>query len=153
MRVHVMSKKSFDDLMRSNGIDNDNVEDQKDTFFVSINNTSSESTYFTDKANVKVMFFDDTETDLDVPIIGTGKTEHKKAFTPDQARDLFRFIESHADKATCIVHCAAGISRSGAVGTFISDFNGCDWFEFKRTNPQVQPNGLVLRLLKNEANF
>ena len=94
MRVHVMSKKSFDDLMRSNGIDNDNVEDQKDTFFVSINNTSSESTYFTDKANVKVMFFDDTETDLDVPIIGTGKTEHKKAFTPDQARDLKHVAEN-----------------------------------------------------------
>lgn len=58
-------------------------------------------------------------------------------------------IELNKDKQQFIVHCSAGISRSGAVGTFINDYFGLDYSTFRKTNPQVQPNPFVLRTLKS----
>ncbi len=155
MKVFITSKTAFDRLMKSKGITNENVENHKKTFFISINDTSgtNEIPYFENKKNVKVLFFDDVETDLEIPILGTKEVKVAKAFTSVQAKELLEFIESNKDKESCIVHCAAGISRSGAVGTFINDYFGENWFEFKKTNPHIHPNGLVLRLLKNELKF
>jgi len=151
MKVFITSKTAFDDLMKRKGITNENVESHKKTFFISINDScgTDEIPYFENKENVKVLFFDDVEKDLEVPIIGTKEVLVAKAFTSVQAKELLEFIESHKDKESCIVHCAAGISRSGAVGTFVNDFYGGDWFEFKKQNPYIHPNGLVLRLLKS----
>lgn len=151
MKVFITSKKAFVDLMKRKGITNDNVESYKKTFFISINDScgTDEIPYFENKKNVKVLFFDDVEKDLEIPVIGTKVVQVVKAFTSDQAKELLEFIESHKDKESCIVHCAAGISRSGAVGTFVNDFFGGDFFEFKKQNPYIHPNGLVLRLLKD----
>jgi predicted protein tyrosine phosphatase len=151
MKVFITSKTAFDNLMKRKRITNENVESYKKTFFISINDScgTDEIPYFENKENVKVLFFDDVEKDLEVPIIGTNKVLTAKAFTSVQARELLEFIERHKDKESCIVHCAAGISRSGAVGTFVNNFYGGDWFELKKQNPYIHPNGLVLRLLKD----
>ena len=159
MKVFVTSKTAFDDLMKRKGITNENVESHTKTFFISINDScgTDEIPYFENKANVRVLFFDDVETDLEIPIIGTKEVQVAKAFTNVQAKELLDFIDSHKDKESCIVHCAAGISRSGAVGTFVNDYYGGDWFEFKKQNPYIHPNGLVLRMLKGavaeKSNF
>jgi predicted protein tyrosine phosphatase len=72
-------------------------------------------------------------------------------FTPFKAKKLYEFIKANKDKHMAIVHCAAGISRSGAVGTFIHNLYGTMTYEeFKRKNPQIQPNGHILRLLNEE---
>lgn len=149
INVFVTNKQSFDELMRNKGITNDNVESKTKTFFISINDTegTDEVPYFNDKSNVKVLFFDDVETDLTIPIIGTKEVKTAKAFTPTQARELIDFIDKNKDKESCIVHCAAGISRSGAVGTFVNDYLGGDYNSFKKQNPYILPNGLVLQLL------
>jgi len=150
MKVYILSKARFDNIMQQKNITNENVEERKNTFFISINDScgTDEIPYFQNKQNVKVLFFDDVEKDIEVPRIGTKEVLVAKAFTMQQAKELFNFIISHKDKETCLVHCAAGISRSGAVGTFINDYFGGDYFEFKKQNPHIHPNGLVLRLLK-----
>lgn len=154
MKVFVVGKTTFDKVMREKGITNENVESREKTFFISINDTcgTDEVPYFENKSNVKVLFFDDIEEDLEVPIRGTDKFRTVKAFNKSQAEELFNFILTHQNKETCIVHCAAGISRSGAVGTFINDFFKGDFFEFKKTNPYIHPNPTVTRLLKEVAN-
>jgi predicted protein tyrosine phosphatase len=149
MKVFVTSKIGFDKTMKDKGITNDNVESYKKTFFVSINDTndSTQKPYFGNKTNVKVLFFDDTEKDLETT---SDKKRSVKAFTEEQTTELLEFIESNKDKETCIVHCAAGISRSGAVGTFITEYFNSDFDWFKKTNPQIHPNRWVLDLLKKK---
>ncbi len=49
-----------------------------------------------------------------------------------------------------IVHCAAGVSRSGAVGLFVRDYFSLDYSEFKRQNPHIVPNLWVSKVLREE---
>jgi len=151
MKVLVLSKTNFDAMMRRNSITPDNVEGVA-TIFISINDTASVYSvpYFhTDKQNVKVLYFDDVDCDVEVNTID-GEVKTAKAFTKKQAIELIRFLDSHKDKQLCIVHCASGISRSGAVGSFINDYYSSDTYaDFKRANPQIAPNALVHRILNN----
>jgi predicted protein tyrosine phosphatase len=100
-----------------------------------------------------VLFFDDVEVVDEIPITGSTETRTAKAFTKKQAEELFDFIKKHKDKEVCIVHCTAGISRSGAVGQFINDYTGSDILWFKWQNRHISPNNLVLRLLREQAGM
>jgi predicted protein tyrosine phosphatase len=150
MKIIVLNKKDFNDLMLKYGITDDNVEQRKDDVFISINNTYGDNSSFfnSNKNNVKIMYFDDCERNS-ITLI-ENKPVNVKAFTKKQAKELFNFIKKNINKNNWIIHCSAGISRSGAVGTFINDYFGLNWFEFKNNNPKVIPNNLILRLLKRE---
>jgi predicted protein tyrosine phosphatase len=140
MKVLVLNKSDFDTAMKAHGINNDNVEKYNNFFFISIINTNTDDIpHFENKNNVKVLYFDDVDKD----------TATEKKFSEKQAKELIDFIEINKNKNTCIVHCAAGMSRSGAVGTFINDYYGGDYNEFKTNNPQVISNVSVLRTLKH----
>jgi len=69
----------------------------------------------------------------------------------DQAKEVVAFAEKHKDASLVIVHCAAGVSRSGAVGSFLAEYYGVGWEDFKRMNPQISPNQYVLKLLRMAA--
>lgn len=150
MNVFITSKTAFDELMEQRGITNENVESYTKTFFISINDCfgTDEIPYFSNKKNVMVLFFDDVEKD----IIESNGSCVARAFTSEQAEQLLRFIKNNSDKESCIIHCAAGISRSGAVGTFVNDYFHGDFHKFQKQNPHILPNGLVLRLLKTAQN-
>jgi predicted protein tyrosine phosphatase len=67
-----------------------------------------------------------------------------------QARILVKFIYDlvSSDKQwSLIVHCAAGICRSGAIGSFAQAFSAMSDAEFAATNPRVQPNMWVYNKL------
>ncbi len=149
MKVFVTNKDTFDTIMQMRGITDANVGEHSKTFFISINDScgTDEQPYFKEEhANVKTIFFDDIEEDIKHPKYGL-----IKAFNKEQANELVRFIEANKDKESCIVHCSAGISRSGAVGAFINDYFKGDCHEFKEMNPHILPNGHVLRRLKAAA--
>lgn len=164
MKVYVLSKLRFIDLMIKNQITNDNIEEKIDCFFISINDTiysnSNNTPYFTEnKNNLKIMHFDDVDYDIYDTIIvkdTNGKlktildknTLKAKAITEEQAKELFDFILQNKDKKICIVHCAAGISRSGAVGKFVNELYGEPYDVFKMNNPYIHPNQNILNLLK-----
>lgn len=150
MKIFVLSKRHFDHLMIKEGLTNDNVEKNIKAFFISINDScgTDEVPHFTDKHNVKVLFFDDVDKD-EVIQRKNKETLIAKAFSEEQGRDLIKFIDRHRNKKVCIIHCAAGISRSGAVGEFINDYVGNKYEDFKKDNPHTLPNGHVLRTLNN----
>lgn len=136
IKVAVLSKLRFDELM----------EERKDLMFISINDTLGTDAvpYFNNHKNVKVLYFDDVEEDLETNQ-GTAK-----AFTKQQAAEIIDFLEQNKQATTCIVHCTAGISRSGAVGLFVNDYFGADYDTFKVLNPHTLPNGKVTQLLNRE---
>lgn len=155
MKVYIFGKRQFDDLMRANDINESNVETRTDIFLISIVDTdvwleSKEPFFKEDHENVLNLKFDDVEHDGEPS--PTNFNQGTRAFTEEQATKLFQFIKKHRDKKTCIVHCMAGISRSGAVGTFINGYCGGNWEEFKRINPQICPNARVERML-NKAKY
>ena len=148
MKVYVFAKYQFNKLMEDNSINDENVESRDSIFFISIVDTQSKGgNYFKrDHNNVLNLRFDDVEHDLES---SPTQKEDTRAFTEEQATKLFQFIKKHKDKETCIVHCEAGISRSGAVGTFVNGYMQGNWEEFKRLNPHISPNARVERMLNN----
>jgi predicted protein tyrosine phosphatase len=71
--------------------------------------------------------------------------------TKRQAVEVVAFINKlqSQDKVwTLIVHCVAGICRSGAVGEVAADMVGIPYQEFRRENPQILPNNSVRNLLR-----
>ena len=149
MNINVLSKPVFNNLMREHKINDDTVENYKDVFFISINDTKTspyykESWFKRDHDNVKVLYFDDVESEGETSPTNSGKC---KPFTEKMAEDLCNFINKNLGSGQAIIHCEAGISRSGAVGSFICDMSKSNFPKFLRDNPQISPNGRVLRML------
>lgn len=144
-KVIVIPKYAFDRGLRGNKIDDTNVEQLiGKACFISINDTfgTDEVPFFSKPhPNVLTLFFDDVDQDI-VTDHGTAK-----AFTDEQATDIYAFIEKNKETENFIVHCTAGISRSGGVGEFINNYLDLDYNSFKECNPHILPNGLVLSKL------
>ncbi len=66
-------------------------------------------------------------------------------FTPYKAERIIRLLDNlkENDVKLLIVHCDAGVSRSGAVGIFAVRYLGMDEEEFRREHPNIGPNTLV----------
>ena len=74
-------------------------------------------------------------------------------FDPAAAARIADFVRD--DTLPLVVQCTAGISRSGAIGVAFDEFfnvrggrNPADHEYFLARNPQVRPNALVLRLMR-----
>jgi len=150
-KIFILSKPQFNGIMKDHGIDDSNVEEKiLGTALISINDTMGDwsvSWFNEDHPSVLRLWFDDVETDLEV---SPTNPQTCSAFTGEQAKRVFDFIKENAHK-NFIVHCSAGISRSGAVGTFILDYLMGDKDHFKKTNPHIHPNGHISRLLNKLA--
>lgn len=69
-------------------------------------------------------------------------------FSEEDAVKVIEFLtEKVYDGDNLLVHCFAGISRSGAVGTFARELYGLDYDSFLRMNRQIVPNRHVLSTL------
>ena len=93
--------------------------------------------------NLLVLYFDDVE-------------DGPNAMTPEQAKRIADFVCSDDDRPL-IVHCSAGISRSGAVGSVLNLYfnrwladNEADHREFGLRHPDLDPNAHVRKLLLEE---
>jgi hypothetical protein len=89
-------------------------------------------------------------SDVDFPRV---KAKHKDAilFNESHANQVIETIKAmHEDERSMvlIVHCDAGVSRSGAVGEFAVDFCNLDYLAFKDKNPCVCPNSFIRRELR-----
>ena len=88
--------------------------------------------------NLLVLFFDDVETEI------------PGAFSNEQAMTIVNFIQRDTS-SPLLIHCTAGISRSGAVGLAIAEHFGCVE-DFLRKNSDIMPNQLVLQKLRTAFN-
>ena len=73
-------------------------------------------------------------------------------FNEDMAHAIMRFVDD--GKVPLLVHCTAGISRSGAVGEVLNWYfnrylenNTADDEDFVQNNRQIQPNTIVRRIM------
>lgn len=144
--------------MLYNNIDDSNIESQ-DMMIISINNHyrpyrkdsfkhDVESYFKKQHPNALTMHFGDYNENNAIQKGNKGPTG---VFNEYKAKKLYKFIKDNKNKSLAILHCGAGISRSGAVGNFIYDLygkNDMTWDEFKRKNPQIQPNIYILKLLR-----
>ena len=58
-----------------------------------------------------------------------------------KAKQIINFIDKAQEDendSVLVVHCQAGISRSGAVGTFACDYCGLDYNRFIKENHKTQ---------------
>lgn len=143
-----MSRDMFKRTLKLKLVDDSTVENQTDLAFICIHNPDDgpdEKPYFyEDHDNVLNVWF----YDVDEPV-----AEGDKIFAPisaEQAESIYAFVKRHKDKKGILIHCTAGVARSGAVAAFIHDFTtrgGGDWEAFKRDNPSILPNPTVYRLL------
>lgn len=158
MNVYVYSRSAFDHLIARNFLEDSNVEGVKNTIFISILSSKAlphsvfhEPVFKEPHPNVLTVTFDDViDEDGNAVFLnawGQGVKDKGTPITEDQAAEIVDFVLNHRDKEYAFVHCAAGISRSGAVGSFIADVNGVDYDTFKRMNPQIHENRHVKNLL------
>lgn len=76
-----------------------------------------------------------------------------RLFSQEQASRIISYVktaEESPNHITWYVHCTLGVSRSGAIASFIREFCDFDATKFSRHNPHVVPNQLVLTSLRNE---
>lgn len=74
-------------------------------------------------------------------------------FNKDQAKTIIEFLKyikefSIDTNCNLIIHCDAGVCRSGAVATFASEYLNHSDIIFKRDNPSIYPNSYVLKVLE-----
>lgn len=138
--IKILSKRKFEENMNVFNITDDNVENIKNTCFISINDSGEKSYFLKEHKNVLILHFDDIEHEK----------EGYKCFDIYDAERIIEFAEENINK-NFIIHCTAGISRSGAVGTFLFN-NYCKYsiLKFNDDNKYISPNNLVLNILNNE---
>ena len=148
MLIKVLSNNDFNKMCVERGIDDSNVEMLENDAFISIIGTTDDSYdmpgfhhFMENHPNVLNLEFDDVENDINIGGYSF------KAITDEQADKLVQFIIENKGK-NFYIHCLAGISRSGAVGSFIYDFfnDECE-IEFEH-RPKLRPNIEVLSKLK-----
>jgi predicted protein tyrosine phosphatase len=135
MKVFIISKLEFEGVLKTL-----NPDEVKHIFFISILDPEVKDALHPDSDNYKTFWFYDVEEDIG----------NFKAVTDEQIQDLYDFITSQEGREMCYVHCSAGISRSGAVGTFINDYFEQDYKKFRKRHSHIHPNGRVLRLLNRK---
>lgn len=158
--VRVWPRIKFTEYCKYNMISDSNIDDL-DICLIEILNTSECKEPFKDwdngcntqmfnnnHLNVLTLIFDDVEYD-DIE----SKGHLYKAFTKEQGKSVLDFINKNIDKSKFIIHCSAGISRSGAVGRFIFDY--LKFLNYNVKFPEhnkINPNGIVSKTLNNLLN-
>jgi predicted protein tyrosine phosphatase len=157
--VSVMGIKEFEKLMKLNKLNDNNIENVSDTAIISItcgdnsndmfiankHGINDEHYFKQNHSNVLNMEFYDIDKEVEI----NGKVY--VPFTTEQANRIIDFIEVNKNKHY-IIHCHAGISRSGAVAQFITDFYGwADKSTFRyQYSQRIVPNTEVTKKLKEE---
>lgn len=114
------------------------------------------------RSAISLKFWDITDTDAAriSQQHGAQAEKFKKdmvLFSTEQAKTVIGFLSScnqdDENDGILIVHCDAGVSRSGAVGTFAVDFFNLSYEDFIKANPYLRPNYYVLRILRKMAGM
>ena len=76
-------------------------------------------------------------------------------FNDTHASQIISFIDKvnlREEDSALIIHCAAGVSRSGAVGVFANDYLDLSYSKLIKGSPQILPNVYILSLLRRKAD-
>lgn len=158
-KIHVLSHKGFDDEMKALGIDDSNVENERDKAFISIIGTEECLKYYLNEETTQHYFSDDHPNVLNLDFDDVGDDDYVweghvfHGLSDEQANRLLSFIGDNLKDGAkdFYIHCRAGVSRSAAVGVFIHDmyphlYKGEDTLDMKY--PRNYLNQGVLTKLK-----
>jgi len=136
-KVLAMMRQRFADL----NCNDENVEDFENSWFISMYGSSEESPFFKQPhKNVLLLQVDDIDKEHEDLIL----------FTKDQAQQVFEFFKKLGDDFSLIIHCGAGVSRSGAIAEFARVFFNLNYDEFKNDNPHILPNIHIVQTLRDQ---
>lgn len=144
--ILIIPHRIFNEYMSSNKINDKNIDKKlkdKNVYLISIVDSFKDLKpwFKKDHKNVLNLVFDDVNDDKE--------WKKCKVFNEEIANKIIDFLETtNTNDCQFIIHCAAGVSRSGAVGEFVSDFIKMKYSDFKRKNPHICPNKTVSRILR-----
>ncbi len=113
---------------------------------ISINCPGAQAPLPAESDGVLVLHFDDIEAPIE------GAEDRFVLFDRAMAERILSFLQNLAGRHL-IVHCHAGVARSGAVALFAHELLGTDAEQFARDNPSIAPNRLVLSMLRDLAGL
>lgn len=120
----------------------------KDYIIISINDTGYYTTVYSNPKikGINALWFDDIT-------LKAHERDNVKLMLPSQAEKIKNFIDKYKGYVTnIVVHCTAGISRSGAVGCVIARYlNGDD--EYLLKTGRYIPNKHVYKLMCEAFNL
>ena len=169
VEIHTLSVADFKRTMKNNDLYDSNIEQRTDIAVISIGNSFEDtdpddifsngpsSRWFRyQHKNVLNLTFDDIT--VSEKVAGAGKTLSGESaaleseyvlFDDEMARHLVNFVEENLTARIWIVHCSAGISRSGAVSKWLKDQLELRYgIEAKNVDGRYAvPNAYVLRVL------
>ena len=160
VEIHTLSAADFKHTMRNNDLYDSNIELRTDLAVISIGNSFEDdladdifangpSSHWFRKQhrNVLNMDFDDIAAPGEWKNLS--KCNQYVLFDEDMARRIAQFVGENMNASVWIVHCSAGVSRSGAVSKWLKD-----WLQVKYgieannvDGRYASPNPHVLRVL------
>ena len=140
MKIYVCSKK---DMRAQWAVSPEWFKDPNKFFITIAGMADGEYAYPFVGSHVLRLMFDDITREEDGLIL----------FNEEMAKKIHVFADTITGNVL-YVNCAAGISRSGAVGYCLNEYfnenNPEDYNAFKKENAQIQPNPTVKRILMDE---
>jgi predicted protein tyrosine phosphatase len=106
------------------------------------------------KAYLSIKFFDVAPSEFNIfakQIKGISLQDD--FFNKKHAKTILLFLNTLKEQDTLIVHCAAGISRSGAVGLFSNRYFNLKDSIFRLKNPHIAPNPHILETLNKVSGI
>lgn len=103
--------------------------------------------------HISLRFDDITKNEYDIKVKDNPKL---RLFTKDHAENIVNFIDQinkNPKIKTLVVHCAAGVSRSGAVGLFACRYLKLSEYEFRMINLLIHPNEYIYDLLSDVSGL
>lgn len=152
-KIHAMDWQSFDTGCKEREINDDTVEKWQNQAFIEIHGDTDKDKFTFRKShdNVHQSVFDDVLEDMPYEDLdGNTLGPNFVTMSDIQAKEMAEFILKNRDK-NFLVHCHAGISRSGAVAQFICELKDIPLETFHTMNPYVHPNPTVLRKLREQV--
>ena len=147
VEIHTLSVADFKRTMQNNDLYDSNIEMRTDLAVISIGNSFDDdladdifangpsSHWFKHRhRNVLNLDFDDMAAPDEWKNLS--KCDQYILFNDDMARQIAEFVGENRDASVWIVHCSAGISRSGAVSRWLKD-----WLKFKYGVDAVNVDG------------
>lgn len=129
-------------------VSNEYIKSKSDWVFVSIlDEDNTEKKYDTSLPNFLQVKMWDIVEDL------TSGDKHYKKVSDEELIRVVDFINANSDKSNFVVHCSAGISRSGAVARWIAEKFEVNSKDFYKNNPYIQPNLYILKRLKELDSY
>lgn len=157
-RIDILSRQMFFRLMKNSNITKENAETLMDRgiFIISINDptgwNNEQDMFDKDLSNVLTMTFADIRIDVEDKMLKQHGYKFK-VFDYDDAYKIKSFIEKikekHKDNFYLIIHCHAGVSRSGSVGLYAWLNLGLGTEEeFIKAYPYTSYNPVIFKKLK-----